>query len=130
MLPESVHQEGLAMKTVLIYGCDPRVLEVRRLLLRAQGYAVFAISDLSQMEGILVRVDLLIVCHSVPEADCTLAKDLAASRWPGIRDLILVALAAESDCIHGAERFFTIDGPARLVSVVRELVQSNATEAA
>ena len=118
------------MNTVVIYGRDPRLLETRQWLLETEGYHVLTITDIAQIESIPPPVDLLILCHTGPSDECARVLDLALARWPGVRELVLVARGATTACIHESESFYTVEGPAKLISLVHHLLPSNRPQAA
>jgi len=118
------------MNTVLVYGRDPRLLETRQWLLEAEGYHVLPISGIAQIKSIAPPVDLLVVCHTVPSDECDLVLELASARWPGAHKLILVARTETPSCAAKAESFHTIEGPAKLVSLVHQLLPPNQPRAA
>ena len=116
-------KEVLLMSVLLLYGRDPDLLRSRQWLLEKQGYRVLVMSDRNDLQQITEPVDLLILCHTITLDDCATVTSLAASRWPGLRELVLVARTSEPQCTSGTDTFLTLEGPAKLVAAVRTLVQ-------
>jgi hypothetical protein len=105
-------------------GRDLELLHIRKLLLQKEGFRVLTFSDPAELLDIGATVDLLILCHTVPGDDCELSLSIAASRWPEVKELVLVSWANVASCVHDAEQFFTIQGPEKLVTLVHELVRA------
>jgi hypothetical protein len=116
------------MNTLLLYGHDPRLLMTRHLLLAAQGYNVLIARSTTEMESICEPVGLLIFCYSVPHDELTPATLLAQALWPSVQVLHLVGLSAFDTRIDGGRHFFVLDGPDKLVSLVRNLVLPSQAE--
>jgi hypothetical protein len=112
------------MKTVLCYGHDLPLLVSRKLLLKTEGYQVLTLTDVSLMENIAVPVDLLVLCHSVPHEYGLRALSIAESRWPGVLGLLLETSTVRRP-FEGAAKFSTEEGPAKFVTVVKELLPLN-----
>jgi DNA-binding response OmpR family regulator len=113
------------MTTLLLYGLDPSLLEVRRMLLKAAGFEVIAIGSLEQLRSPDAPVQLVVLCHTLPDTDCEQVLGIAERRWPQAKELILAPLGGQSECAgHANESFAMLEGPARLIARVRELVTS------
>jgi hypothetical protein len=96
---------------------------MRELLLKAQGFRVTAITRLNQITLVRGQVELLILCHTLSQEECTASTDIASLLWPDIQELSLVSLGTRPPHEWGTHEFFIGDGPERLVSLVHQLVQ-------
>ena len=115
-------------KSILMYGNDQDLLESRTWVFETRGYRVFAAHDLASIPSVQngITFDLLIVCHSVSDAECDLVHRLALSRWPGIDCLLLHA--GPSGCTEPFARMFdTLNGPEKLLSAVHAQVDEVRT---
>ena len=115
--------------SILIYGRDPQLLNTRRLLLEKSGHQVRVTMDINQVDRVadLMAVDLLIFCHSLSPEQCDQALVFAHARWPKVKVLVLTAgLAGCSDALSD-KVLDAMQGPAKLISTVSQLVPLEAT---
>ena len=105
---------------VLIFGYDKCLLETRQWVLQTRGYRASIALGLAEIEAIpnTRRVDLLIVCNSVPDSERDAAVAIAESRWPGCRHLVLAADHGRMPTGILGQLLHTMDGPARLIALV------------
>jgi DNA-binding NtrC family response regulator len=77
--------------SVLVYGRDEFLLTSRAMLLEREGYRVYLALDHEIFTRLLrdAQVSILILCHTLREADCLAALDAAAKMRPGIKSLVL-----------------------------------------
>jgi DNA-binding response OmpR family regulator len=77
--------------SVLIYGRDEFLLVSRAMLLERAGYCVHRALNDDAFRGMLrnTSVSILILCHTLTEADCLAALDAAAKMRHGIKSLVL-----------------------------------------
>jgi DNA-binding NtrC family response regulator len=77
--------------SVLVYGRDEFLLTSRAMLLEREGYRVYLALDRETFTRLLrdAQVSILILCHTLREADCLAALDAAAKMRPGIKSLVL-----------------------------------------
>ena len=111
------------MTSILMYGRDAHLLETRAWVLEQAGHRVRTALNLDTLKRMLSaeHTDLLVLCHSLSMEEC--GRSIAFTvPWPRTKSLILTAGPKGChDQIMGAV-IDTMDGPAKLVSVVRELV--------
>jgi len=116
------------MNTLLLYGHEPSLLITRSRVLIAQGYHVLTIVQASEMERISETVGLLVFCYSVPPYLVAPATRLAKARWPSVKVLHLTGPRPFDTRIDGGKHFFVVDGPGKLVSLVRDLILPTAKD--
>ena len=110
--------------SILLFGHDEHLLVTRQWVLQSRGYRVLTISDLSQVSSIPATppVKLLVLCHSLSPAEIALATVRATARWPEIQILQLTAEGGRVPSGILGQLLHTMDGPAKLVSLVDSLV--------
>jgi DNA-binding NtrC family response regulator len=111
-------------KRILMYGYDPKLLESRRLVLENCGYQVSPVTIRADIASLLdsTPFDLLMLCHSLTEADCERLIADTSKRQPRVKSLILTA--GEPGC-HSrmmSDVFDIFQGPAKLISTVHQLI--------
>jgi hypothetical protein len=110
--------------SILMYGHDERLLETRQWVLQSRGYRILTITRLAGFTSIprIPPIKLVLLCHSLSVEEAEAAMALGDSRWPGVHILALGAkmLSAPSGLL--GQLLHTMDGPAKLVSMVDELV--------
>jgi hypothetical protein len=113
---------------VLIFGYDKCLLETRQWVLQTRGYRAMIALELSQIEALpsTRRVDLLLICHSVSDSERDAAIAIAETRWPGCRHLALAADHGRMPTGILGQLLHTMDGPARLISLVGSALEDPA----
>lgn len=108
--------------SILLYGRDPQLLDIRGQVLERAGHRVWETTDISQADRLadLKAVDLLIFCHTLSSEQCEHAVELACARWPQVRTLILTAGAAGCPDALSDNVLDAMDGPAKLISKVAQ----------
>jgi hypothetical protein len=108
---------------ILVYGSDELLLGTRTLVLEKAGYVVFPTLEASEMAKIIAsqNISLLVLCHTLAPEKCEAALELAQSRIPIVRNLLLTA--GESPCSElGHDALLSaFDGPRKLVEMVETL---------
>jgi len=115
------------MTSILIFGHDALLLETRSRLLEQTGYQVCRVANFDDLERILAagQIDLLVLCHSLSMEECERSIALTFA-WPQMKSLILTAgPKGYADQITGAV-LDAMDGPAKLLSTVGKLVESES----
>ena len=93
------------------------------MLLQSAGFQVIDVSSLEQLRSIESPIEVVVLCHTLPSAACKEALTIVQRRWPHAKELTLAPLGGKNDCAeHSDESFSTVEGPARLIARVRELV--------
>ena len=120
---------GLASHTsvcILVYGSDPLLVDTRTMVLEKAGYAVFTAREASDVERIVLsqKISLIVLCHTLSSEKCETALELAESRRPAIRSLVLTA--GTTPCSERSQDavLSAFDGPRRLVETVENLLQA------
>ncbi len=110
--------------SILMYGHDEHLLATRKWVLQSRGYRVLTIERPSAIASIpeLPAIKLLVLCHSLSPEESAAALALATSRWPDIQSLALVADVTRAPSGILGQLLHTMDGPAKLLSLVGELV--------
>ncbi|MGF7180458.1 hypothetical protein [Tunturiibacter psychrotolerans] len=111
---------------ILVYGSDQLLLNTRTMVLEKAGYAVLTAIEASDVERIILsqKISLLVLCHTLSSEKCEAALELAESRRPVIRSLVLTAgMTPCSERAHDAI-LSAFDGPRRLVETVEKLFQT------
>jgi hypothetical protein len=119
----------MASSSILLYGRDPLLLETRSLVLERSGYRIWTASALRDLEHLpdTKKIDILILCHSVPLEESGRALAFCQSRWPLMRCLMLSG--PDSWCTPGVPQlvFEIAHGPARLLSTLGALLNQEAS---
>jgi hypothetical protein len=110
--------------SILIFGHDEHLLMTRQWVLQSRGYRVLTASTLNELDSIaqLPPIKLILLCHSLRPAEIETATARASARWPGILNLELVADGGRAPNGILGQLLHTMDGPAKLVSMVDDLV--------
>lgn len=113
---------------ILILGHDKNLLETRQWVLQSRGYRVITASSLSAITASnqTKQVSLLLLCHSLNSGEHDAAIALARSRWPNIRHVSMVAEDIRAPNGILGNLLHTMDGPAKLISMVSEAMRPDA----
>jgi DNA-binding response OmpR family regulator len=108
---------------ILIFGRDRLLLQTREWLLKATHYRVLLAETLSEVGEIAgeQRVDLVVVCHTVPVEDGDEALAAVSARCPKVKCLVLAA-ENELDHLPCAETLPIMSSPQSFISKVQTLV--------
>jgi hypothetical protein len=114
--------------SILMYGHDEHLLVTRQWVLQSRGYRVLTRLDLAGFANIAVDppIRLLLLCHTLSAGDCTEAIAAASERWPEVRSVVLEGGVGRTPSGLLGQLLHTMDGPARLVAVVSEMLGSDA----
>jgi len=110
--------------SIVLYGHDIHLLELRRWFLHSCGYRVFAAMSLGELDTLPLapQMHLLTLCHTLSPAECVAAAAVASSRWPAIKKLALVRDGSKAPAEIRSEVFHPFDAPTHLLMMVSELV--------
>jgi hypothetical protein len=110
--------------SILIYSRDAHLLETRRWVLESRGYRVLPVMHLSDLDRVPLTppVSLLVLCHTLSTKERTAAIDHASARWPEIKKLALIQDGSKRSTAILRHVRQSLDGAARLLDTVRELV--------
>jgi hypothetical protein len=110
--------------SIVLFGHDARRLESRKWALNDLGYRVLTVMHLADLDRIPISpaIDLLVLCYTLSAKESAQALAHAAARWPAIKKLALVSDPAKRPSRLLGQVRLTLDGPARLLTTVSELV--------
>jgi hypothetical protein len=116
---------------VVIFGHEKSLLETRQWVLQTRGYKVIGVQDLHSLQALPLtrRIDLLLVCHSVPKVEREAAIHCARVRWPEVRHRLLTDEHGRMPTGILGQLLHTMDGPAKLISLVGEAMQDSGPHA-
>jgi CheY-like chemotaxis protein len=113
---------------VLMYGLDSDLMRTRKMLLENSGYFVHLTTSGDEAKRLLdsTKIDLLLLCQTLPTDDCDRILRLVPSLWPWTKTLVLQGgwdgcseqLATQ---IHNV-----MNGPRYLLETIDRLVQPSA----
>ncbi len=111
--------------TVLCFSRDPELLELRRLVLLRSGFNVLTALELDAVQQFIesYKIDLLIVGHTLTQAQCQEAIRLAKAMIPPIKTLVL-RYEGSSPCSVGLAdgELDLLGGPEALIARVKEIL--------
>jgi hypothetical protein len=112
--------------SILLYGKDTHLLETRKWVLQSRGYRVTATLLLSDINLLPLAPPfaLIILCHSLTTQEGQAAIALASSRWPAIKNLVMLVDKSRSPTGLLGQLLHTMGGPTNLLSQVSTLVGS------
>ena len=117
--------------SILMYGHDEHLLETRQWVLQSRGYRVVTMLHPSGFAAIplIPPIKLLLLCHSLSPEECDAAIAIASARWAGVRSLILDPDGTRAPSGLLGQLLHTMEGPAKLISVVSQIVGSGVESA-
>lgn len=114
--------------SILILGHDEDLLATRQWVLQTRGYQVLTMHEPNTIQKVPLSapVRLLVLCHTLSESEREMATATANARWPGVKSLTLVAESGRMPSGILGQLLHTMDGPAKLLSMVNEAVGGSA----
>jgi hypothetical protein len=114
--------------SILILGHDEHLLATRQWVLQTRGYQVLTVQEPAAIQKIPLSapVRLVVLCHTLSNSERELATSIASARWPGVKSLTLVAETGRTPSGILGQLLHTMDGPAKLLSMVTEAVGSSS----
>ncbi len=114
---------------VLCYGHDEMLLYTRKLILDKE-FDVERCSKLAELNGILARgpLDLILMCQSVPDAECEEVIERARAASPAVKVLLLHENSEGSCSVHSDTTMEGLDGPLALLHEIHALLGLRATQ--
>jgi hypothetical protein len=130
LIPDSLLNTMPCLGNILVYGHDANLLEIRGLILKKAGFNVWAAAN-SEDAAILAlcqKIDVFILCHTLSKKECAAALDMAQSRRPAMKMVILTT--RQSIVVRGKNFEFlsTFDGPAALVATAIRLLPDKTAD--
>lgn len=83
---------SLSRKRILTISCNQPLQRTRTLILEQAGYTVFEVSTRTEALSLIAAmrgIDLVVICHSVPEESRELLAEAIKKEYPGIPILML-----------------------------------------
>jgi hypothetical protein len=114
---------------LLCYGHDDMLLFTRKCILE-RDFSAEICSGLTWLEEMLAQgpVDIVVVCHSVPDRECDRVIELSRAAWPEVKILVLQE-ATHGDCsLHSDGTMENLEGPPALLHEVHTLLGIAAAE--
>lgn len=114
--------------SILILGHDEHLLATRQWVLQTRGYQVLTVQEPAAIQKIppTAPVRLVVLCHTLTDSERQLATGIAGTRWPGVKLLTLVAESGRMPSGILGQLLHTMEGPAKLLSMVTDAVGSSA----
>jgi hypothetical protein len=108
------------------YGTNNLLLEIRQLILMHAGYCMEKAMSLVELDRMVEqeRVDLLILCHSLPEEECGRAVALVQARWPEVKVLTLSATNLPAQGLRNGRGMLPANGASALVETVQKILDA------
>lgn len=109
---------------VLLFGNDAHLLETRRWVLECGGCRVYTATHFMALDHILNdrSVDLVILCHSLNEEECTRARSIIKAHSSNLKILNLTVNDSRSSTKDGEQVVSAGDGPKSMLEAVYRLV--------
>ena len=114
--------------SILIVGHDEHLLATRQWVLQTRGYQVLTMHDPNTLQKVPLSapVRLVVLCHTLSDSERRKATETANARWPGVKSLTLVAESGRMPSGILGQLLHTMDGPAKLLSMVNDAVGGSA----
>ena len=104
---------------ILVCGRDAELLSLRALVLKSAGYRVSTLTSVEALPN-LETVKLLIVCHTLPDAERQIALSAVARHSP---DAVALLMLPTSGAIpEGVETLDSLQGPRQMLDTVTRLL--------
>lgn len=113
-----------SLPRLLCYGHDDLLLFTRCKILERE-FFVETCSQISGLEPILARgpVDVAVICHSVPDAECQEVMHSLHEHSPAVKVLVLYETVPEVCTEKSDKTMESLDGPSTLLEDVRALME-------
>jgi hypothetical protein len=110
--------------SVVLYGHDAHLLELRKWFLHGLGYRVVTAMQVSDLDAIPIAppIALITLCHTISAAESEVAAAKAAARWPGIKTLSLARNHSNSSSTVPGNTRRPLDAATHLSSMISQLV--------
>jgi hypothetical protein len=116
---------------VVCYGHEEMLLYTRKLILDKE-FLVDRCEDIACLTGILSRgtLDLVLICQSVPGAECEEVIEMVRAASPETKVLVLQAGHPASCSLHSDAAMEGLDGPPALLHEIHALLGTAAGQSA
>lgn len=114
---------------VLCYGHDEMLLYTRGQILGRE-FLVERCDTLAGLDQVLSRgpLDLVLLCHSVPDAECEEVIDRVRAESPGVKVLVLHEAMPGACSVHSDASMENLEGPPALLHEIYALLGMAAGE--
>jgi hypothetical protein len=105
------------------YGHDNMLLFTRKCILE-RDFSAEICTGLDRLREMLAQgpVQIVVVCHSVPDTECEQVIDLSRAAWPEVKILVLQE-GTHGDCsVHSDGTMESLEGPPALLHQVHALL--------
>jgi hypothetical protein len=111
---------------LLCYGHDSMLLYTRKCILERE-YRVKVCTGLVRLGEILAQapVHAVVVCHSVPEAECAEVIELSRAAWPQVKILVLREGLQGQCSLHSDGTMENLDGPPALLFKIQSMLTAS-----
>jgi hypothetical protein len=105
------------------------LLFTRKCILDAE-FSVEICSELARLTKLLASdpVQVMVLCHSVPESECEEVIKMSRAAWPGVKILTLQESDLGECALHSDKTMECLDGPPALLHEVHALLRIAATQ--
>jgi hypothetical protein len=103
------------------------LLYTRKCILE-RDYSVEICSGLARLGAILRQgpVHVVVLCHSVPDAECEKVMELSRAAWPAVKILVLQE-GAQGECsLHSDKTMESLEGPPALLGKIHSMLGTAA----
>jgi hypothetical protein len=103
------------------------LLYTRKCILE-RDYSVEICSGLARLGAILRQgpVHVVVLCHSVPDAECEKVMELSRAAWPAVKILVLQE-GAQGECsLHSDKTMESLEGPPALLYKIHSMLGTAA----
>ena len=114
---------------VLCYGHDEMLLYTRKRILDRE-FLVERCKTIAGLSRVLSRgpLDLVLLCHSVPDAECEAVIERVRAESPGVKVLVLHEALAGACSVHSDVSMENLDGPPALLHEIYALLGMAASQ--
>lgn len=114
---------------LLCYGRDDKLLFTRKKILERE-FSVDICTRISELDAVLARgpIDIAVICHSVPDAECDEMMHHLRQHSPGVKVLVLYESTPDLCSSHSHDAMENLEGPRSLLHKVHELMREAAQE--
>jgi hypothetical protein len=108
---------------LLCYGHDEMLLYTRKCILE-RDYSVAICGGLARLGEILRQgpVHVVVLCHSVSDAECEKVMELSRAAWPTVKILVLQVGGHEECSLHSDKTMESLEGPPALLYKVHSML--------
>jgi hypothetical protein len=124
-MPDSAERDA-----ILCYGHDEMLLLTRKRVLEIIGIPVSTVSTAAQYRAKLSSTHpaVILLCQSLPHEECAAATAFAEVHSPDSKVLIMYGGPGKCELAGADAEFDWGDGPAALLSTVKQLISASARE--